>query len=124
MGDLQDRQRIALLDTATGATTWVESPVKDREVEMQAPRWSEDGARAVILARAMDNKDRWVLALDAASGKTRVLFDEHNDAWVDGPGADTLGWLKNNTDVYFESEHDGFAHLYTANVATAVKCVN
>ena len=116
VGDLQDRQRIVLLNTATGAVTWVDGPVKDREVEMQAPVWSDDGRKAVFLARAMDNKDRWILALDATSGKTRVLFNEHNDAWVGGPGEYTLAWLRNSSEIFFESERDGFSHLYSVDI--------
>ncbi|HEX6624770.1 MAG TPA: S9 family peptidase, partial [Pyrinomonadaceae bacterium] len=88
---------------------------RDRDVQLFQLQWSEDGARAVLMARAADNKDRWVLALDAATGKTRVLARVHDDAWVGGPGSFTLGWLADNRRVYFVSERDGFAHLYTVN---------
>ncbi len=64
------------------------------------------------MARAADNKDRWVMALDPATAKTRVLARVHDDAWVGGPGAFTLGWLPDNRRVYFVSERDGWAHLY------------
>ena len=69
-----------------------------------------------MLARSSDNKDRWVLLLDPATGKTRVLVALHDDAWANGPGAFTLGWLPDNRRVYFESEQDGFAHLYTISI--------
>jgi Tol biopolymer transport system component/dienelactone hydrolase len=86
---------------------------RDRDVQMFAPIWSEDGTRAVLMARAGDNKDRWILGLDAATGKTRVIVNEHDDAWVDGPGSNTVGWLRDNKTIYFQSERDGYAHLYT-----------
>jgi dipeptidyl aminopeptidase/acylaminoacyl peptidase len=41
-----------------------------------------------------------------------VVFTEHDDAWLNGPGAQTLGWLKDGTQIYFQSERDGFSHLY------------
>jgi dipeptidyl aminopeptidase/acylaminoacyl peptidase len=85
----------------------------DRDVQLQQPLWSEDGTKAILMARAADNKDRWVLALDPATGKTRVVTSEHDDAWIDGPGAFTLGWLGDNQHLYFQSERDGYAHLYT-----------
>ena len=84
----------------------------EREVQLSQIQWSEDGSRAAMLARAADNKDRWVLSLDPATGKTRVLARVHDDAWVGGPGAFTLGWLADNRRIYFVSERDGFAHLY------------
>src|SRR5207344_163072 len=60
--------------------------------------------------------DRWILALDTATGKTRTLFTDHDDAWLGGPGGQTLGWYKNGNDIYFVSEKDGYAHLYTVGV--------
>jgi dipeptidyl aminopeptidase/acylaminoacyl peptidase len=86
---------------------------RDRDVLLAQVQWSEDGTRAALLARAYDNKDRWVMSLDPSTGKTRVLARVHDEAWVGGPGSFTLGWLPDNRRVYFVSERDGFAHLYT-----------
>jgi dipeptidyl aminopeptidase/acylaminoacyl peptidase len=92
------------------------SEAKDRDVQLSQLQWSEDGKHAVLMARAADNKDRWVMVLDPTSGKTKVLASIHDDAWIDGPGANTLGWLPDNAHVYFESERDGFAHLYAVSI--------
>ena len=87
----------------------------ERPVQLLAPVWSEDGRNAALVARSADNKDRWVMLLDPATAKTKVLFHEHDDAWVGGPGTFTLGWLPDSSRVYFVSERDGFAHLYTVS---------
>jgi dipeptidyl aminopeptidase/acylaminoacyl peptidase len=89
---------------------------RDRDVQLAQLRWSDDGRNAVLMARSVDNRDRWVMLLDPATGKTKVLASMHDDAWIDGPGAPTLGWLPDNSHVYFESERDGFAHLYTVPI--------
>src|SRR2546427_3104587 len=34
---------------------------KDRDVQLSQLQWSQDGKNAVIMARAADNKDRWVM---------------------------------------------------------------
>src|SRR5262249_39480921 len=86
------------------------------DVQLFPPRWSDDGQHAVLLARSADNKDRWVLLMDPATGKTKVLTAMHDDAWIGGPGAFTLGWLPDNTHIYFQSERDGYAHLYTMSI--------
>ena len=90
---------------------------KPREVQLSQLQWSEDGKNAVLMGRAADNKDRWVMLLDAATAKTKILATVHDDAWVDGPGAFTLGWLPDNEHVYFESERDGWAHLYSLSMS-------
>jgi dipeptidyl aminopeptidase/acylaminoacyl peptidase len=89
---------------------------KDRDVQLSQLQWSEDGKNAVLMGRAADNKDRWVMLLDPATGKTKILTTVHDDAWVDGPGAFTLGWLPDNAHVYFESERDGWSHLYSVSI--------
>lgn len=140
VGDTQSRARIAAIDVATGDVRWLDHgqkmtppatatertetvregsapPVRaptpqERDVQLFQPVWSEDGTKAVIVARAADNKDRWILALDPGTGKTRVLNTDHDNAWVDGPGATTVGWMKNDREVFFQSERSGYSHLY------------
>jgi len=112
VGDTQTRLRAAVVDSITGEVQWVDDGIKDRDVQFQPPVWNEQGTKAVIVARATDNKDRWILALDPSTGKTHAVFTEHDDAWLNGPGAQTLGWLKNGADIYFQSERDGYSHLY------------
>jgi dipeptidyl aminopeptidase/acylaminoacyl peptidase len=113
--------RNASTEVSTGSdsdrvSSQAKSTPKDRDVQLSQLQWSDDGKQAVLMGRAADNKDRWVMLLDPATGKTKVLTTIHDDAWVDGPGAFTLGWLPDNAHVYFESERDGWAHLYSAAI--------
>jgi dipeptidyl aminopeptidase/acylaminoacyl peptidase len=122
VGDSQGASRLAILNVETGEVKWVDHGQKkaptpappERDIQMSAPLWSEDGTKAVISARSADNKDRWLFALDPATGKTRTLVNIHDDAWVGGPqgAANTLGWMKNDREVYFISEKTGYAQLY------------
>ena len=112
VGDTQSTTRLAAIGVETGEVKWVDHGQQKREVQLGLPVWSEDGTKAVTVGRAADNKDRWIFALDPATGKTRVLANQHDDAWVDGPGANTIGWMKNDREVYFQSEKTGYSHLY------------
>jgi len=115
VGDLQERTRVAILDAVTGEVQWADPGTGDKQVNLDLPLFNEQGNRAVMVVRSVDNKDRWIQLLDTASAKTTTLFHEHDDAWLDGPGYDTLGWLKNGDEIYFESERDGWDHLYTVS---------
>jgi len=117
VGDTQSRTRLAVIQVETGEVTWVD-PVPNRDVQFFQPVWSDDGTKAVIMAWAADNKDRWILALDPATGKTRILATDHDNAWVDGPGANTLGWMQNDREVFFQSERTGYSHLYAVPFAS------
>ncbi|HEY4327074.1 MAG TPA: prolyl oligopeptidase family serine peptidase [Mucilaginibacter sp.] len=94
---------------------------EDRKVIITGPYWSGDGKNAVVAINARDNKDRWVMKLDPATGSLTLLYREHNNAWVGGPGTNNLGWT-DNIHFYFESEASGYAHIYVVDVTNgAVK---
>ncbi len=98
-----------------------------REVILHGPVFSEDG-KAVVVARALDNKDRWILLLDLPTGKLKLLDRQHDDAWIGGPGIEgwnfsmgSIGWMPDQRHVWFQSEATGFSHLYTLDVETLEK---
>ncbi len=110
-GDTRGKSQVAAISVETGELKWLEHKP---ECNFGQPVWSEDGTKAVLPARALDNKDRWILALDVAAAATREVVHDHDDAWVGGAASPALGWLKDDRSVYFVSERSGFAQLYAA----------
>lgn len=76
-------------------------------------RWSPDGKYAVCWAYSQDSEDGWVLLFDTATNKVTTAYNEHDEAWIGGPGRGLLGWLPDSSRFYFQSEANGFANLYT-----------
>lgn len=94
---------------------------EDRKVNLGTPNWNENGTTAIITADAQDNKDLWILKLDAATGNISILDRQRDEAWIGGPGIGRgINWIDNNR-FYFQSEATGYSHLYTYNVATGEK---
>lgn len=125
VGDVQARAMLAVLDLTTRKATWVRLPEaggtekEPREVRWSMPLLSDDGTIAVASVRAADNKDRWIVRVDAATGKTTVLDHQHDDAWVRegfGFGSPSLGWLPGGHTIWFASEKTGWMHVYTLDV--------
>ena len=94
-----------------------------RSVFYNGPYWSDDGKSAFVQVFSQDNKDRWIVLLDVEKGKfSTVLEHQHDDAWLGGPGirgfgfSSTVGWLPDSRRIYFQSEEDGWSHLYTVSV--------
>ncbi len=99
------------------------SKTKPRPVVWNGPHWSEDGTHAFVQAYSQDNKDRWIVLLDAEKAKfTTLLEHQHDDAWVGGPGIHpfgvnpSVGWLPDSKRIFFQSEEDGYSHLYTVSI--------
>ena len=101
--------------------TW---EVKNRELSLTGPTFSPDGTKAVIQARAVDNKDRWIASIDLTTGALIPLDRQRDEAWIGGPGigwGGTLGWLPDSKHLYFQSEESGYSHLYLVDVITKEK---
>jgi len=119
VGDAQDKRTLAVLNLETGKAVTPEPPAK-RDVRWVMPQISDDGSLAVAHVRAANNKERWLVAVDPESGRTRVIDALHDDAWVrevNGPGPNdpSFGWMPDQKHLWFLSERDGWMHLYTAD---------
>ncbi len=97
----------------------------NRAVMFIGPYWSPKGTHAVLEIRSQDNKDRWLMLWDTATGKLKLLDRQRDEAWIGGPGTGgfggrNTGWIDENT-FWFQSEATGYSHLYTVNVLTGEK---
>ncbi|RPJ70894.1 MAG: S9 family peptidase [Acidobacteria bacterium] len=137
VGDVQGRRRLAVLNLKTGRTVWADATFAgkrqvvqasaqggdrkevDREVNWSMPLFSSDGRLAVAWGRAADFKDRWIVAVDAESGKTRVIDAVGDEAWVldGGFGPGNAGFLADQKQLYFTAEKDGRMHLHVVDAS-------
>ena len=121
VGEPEDRTRLAILDTRAGASVVVQDTFTCNGATCKAVRWSTpqfsaDGQFAVTAAVAHDNKDRWLVSVDAATGTATVLDRRHDAAWVEESEV-TGGFLPDGQRFWFLSEADGWMHLYTVDAA-------
>lgn len=94
---------------------------EDRKVNLGAPTWNENGTFALITASAQDNKDLWILKLDASTGSVNLIDRQRDEAWIGGPGVGRgIQWIDNNR-FYYQSEATGYSHLYVYNITTGEK---
>jgi dipeptidyl aminopeptidase/acylaminoacyl peptidase len=87
--------------------------------------WSPDGATAIVSIRSVDNKDRWIAAINPVTKKVSSLDRLHDDAWVSfssgWPFTDPdASWISNNI-FWFLSEESGYSHLYSYDLASNAK---
>ena len=91
---------------------------KARQVRFHGPFWNHAGDRAFVVAASMDNKDRWLAFLDPATGALTSFEHQYDEAWIGGPNIGgrwwpgSVGWLPDDSGVWFCSEASGYSHLY------------
>ncbi|WP_031500074.1 prolyl oligopeptidase family serine peptidase [Bryobacter aggregatus] len=121
VGDLQSRSRIAIINTATGEVRNVDLGLgeKPKTVSPAGIVCSDNAQKCLFLLRSTDNKDLWRMALDIPAAKARILSQDHDDAWIGGPGivgfggSARMGFLADDETIYYQSERTGYSHLYT-----------
>jgi dipeptidyl aminopeptidase/acylaminoacyl peptidase len=127
VGDAQSHSRLAIIDLQEKKAVWAEPLEPKRGMSWSMPELSADGTFAVAGVRSADNKDRWLVVVDPATGKSRVIDHLRDEAWVRGAGVtgrsgaggfgSGVAFLNDNRRAVFLSERDGWMHLYAIDVA-------
>ncbi|MBE3134673.1 MAG: prolyl oligopeptidase family serine peptidase [Acidobacteria bacterium] len=113
--------RLGIMTVADGKVRYVDSSQFGKPVAWNTILWSQDGKHAVAWVGSEDHRDLWLCAIDVKAAAAKVLFHEHDDAWVRGFRAGRLqrgdglatGFLPDGRTAFFLSEQDGWYHLYT-----------
>ena len=80
-----------------------------------AIRWTADGHQVAIALRSLDNKDRWIATVDFLHARLRARHHLHDDAWINWD-FNSLGWMPDQTTLWFLSEDSGWSHLYLLKI--------
>jgi dipeptidyl aminopeptidase/acylaminoacyl peptidase len=129
VGDDQASARVGLVEIATGTVTWLDlAPGTDAPIDsvglptgdhpalanVQLRGWNRDGTLGLVTATSYDFRHRWIHIVDGRTGAITTVAHDHDPAWIGGPCWNCSGWMPDGRAVWFVSERDGHAHLYTA----------
>ncbi len=139
VGDNLAVRKLAVLDTQQNKHVWADAAsfagtnytaIPNATPTPRTVNWggidtSPDGAHTLISLTAEDNKNRWYVKVDPATGAATVLDNLRDDAWVRsmgiGGGVGGAGgvWLADNRRYVFLSERSGYMHLYSLDMSAA-----
>ena len=105
--------RIGFMTLPAGDVKWLTVSPAGRAATANVIGWNDAGTAALIYSSSNDFKDRWLYSVTADSGKLTLLETLHDSAWVGGPCNRCAGFFDGGRRVYYVSEADGFAHLYS-----------
>lgn len=75
-------------------------------------RWHDDSEHVALMLEAWDNKDRWIVTLNATQDTSFTTQHRmHDDAWVNYR-FNQFGWMEDSLSLYLLSEESGYSHLY------------
>lgn len=100
--------RVGVVPSSGGATKWMDFG-ETRDFLIARVHWSPD-SKAVLVHRLNRVQDHlWIAAADAQTGRSRVLIEETDPAWINI--TDDFRFLSGGR-ILRSSEQSGFRHLY------------
>lgn len=117
VGDAQDGLRLGFVRLGDSTIKWLR-PIPSDSVKapssIRVYGWNDAGTAALVMAVSSDFKIRLIQRVDADAGRMALVDSLRDEAWIGGPCSDCGGWMPGGDRVWFVSEADGWAHLYTA----------
>jgi dipeptidyl aminopeptidase/acylaminoacyl peptidase len=122
VGDEQSSGRIAFMPLGSRDVKWLKLIPTDTlrsPANASIAGWNDAGDAALVIATSRDYKTRFIHRVDK-TGALQTIDVLRDSAWVlSGCGGTNAcgtraGWLEGNR-VWFTSEADGYAHLYSAS---------
>ncbi len=106
-GAVNSTVQIGITDVAGGNTRWVDIG-ENSDIYIAGMDFVDDAE--IWLTRLNRHQNRLELLLaDAVTGASHVIFTDTDEAWVD---ANEPVWIGGGSQIVFQSERDGFNHLY------------
>lgn len=104
------KTRYGIAPVDTGATVWIKLPGEERFYGGDAAI-APDGRSLFIERFSADRRTRELFVAGIDSGKAKRIYDEHDDAWVEG-GLATTRWMPDGKSIVTTSEREGWNQLY------------
>ncbi|MCI0379415.1 MAG: S9 family peptidase [Gemmataceae bacterium] len=111
-GDKFDMHEMWLIDVETKKPIQVETERIDAFKGTPRPRWRKDGSRFTFEKTDRGHQRFRIIEVDARTGKTRDIYDEKAETFVDSYSYKYLQYLDDTDEILLTSERDGWKHLY------------
>jgi len=113
VGDFQNGGRVAFMSLPSGNIQFLRlSDDNHTPFQVRVLGWNDDGSRALVFSTSYNFKNRWLHTV-TADGKAQLVDALHDSAWVSGPCFGCGGWFDGGKRLWYVSEADGYAHLYS-----------
>jgi dipeptidyl aminopeptidase/acylaminoacyl peptidase len=111
-GDRLPIQKPHLFDPVAGREIPVSDALFENPFDLSAPRWEPDSSRFTFVYNQRGHQVLRIIGIDAATGKTSAIVDEHSDTFIDYSGKQFTEYLPETGEIIWMSERDGWNHLY------------
>jgi dipeptidyl-peptidase 4 len=109
VGTTNAAARIGVVNLATRATTWMQTPGDPRNTYLARLEWRDANTLAIQQLNRLQNQNDLLIA-EARTGNVRRAFRDSSTTWVEV--MDDVPWIDDGRAFLWLSERDGWQHVY------------
>jgi dipeptidyl-peptidase 4 len=112
VGETNAASRLGVVSSAGGQTRWLEVPGDPRNHYIAFMEWAGNSDNIVLQQFNRHQNMVHVMLADVRNGHVATILTDHDDAWIDQQTE--IHWIHNNQEFLWQSERDGWRHIYSA----------
>jgi len=102
--------KIGVVDIATAKTSWLAVPGDNIQHYIPRMDWIPNTNEVILQQLNREQNESKLFVADATTGSISEIYKENDKAWIDAQ--DSFFWLNGNKEFLWQTEKDGYAHLY------------
>ena len=102
--------KIGIVDIATAKTNWLAVPGDNIQHYIPRMDWIPNTNEVILQQLNREQNQSILFVANASTGAVTEVYKETNTSWIDAQ--DDFTWLNGNKEFIYQTEKDGYAHLY------------
>ncbi len=115
VGEFPSPYKIGVVDVTKGKTKWMNIPGIPNNTYVPRMEWAANSDELIIQQLNRKQNETQIMYCNAKTGSTSTIYQEKEAAWIDLMSRDMTDywkWLEGDKAFLWESEKDGWRHLY------------
>lgn len=115
VGEYPSPYKIGVVDVKRGKTKWMNIPGVPNNTYVPRMEWAANSDELIIQQLNRKQNETQIMYCNAKTGSTSTIYQEKEAAWIDlisREMTDYWKWLEGDKAFIWESEKDGWRHLY------------
>ncbi len=105
--------KVGVVDVSSGKTTWLNIPGDAVQNYIPRMEWAANSNEVVLQQLNRTQNQSRIFVANVSNGTTALIHEEQSKAWIDVKTEPTgWEWINKGKDFIWESDKDGWRHLY------------
>lgn len=108
--------KIGVVNVASGKTKWMKMPGSAIQNYIPRMEWANNSEELILQQLNRRQNQSTIMLLNVVKAEAKAIYHETDKAWIDAK-SEAQGWdfINNGNEFIWQSEKDGWRHIYAIN---------